>query len=58
MFCICNRIKNFYVYAFYHNPVHDGSFYDRLLDSMARVQSVHDKVVFVFVDDGNAHHSE
>ena len=51
-------LNNFYVYAFYHNPVHDGSFYDCLLDSMARVLSVDDKVVFVFVDDAKADHSE
>ena len=29
-----------------------------LCDSMAQVQSVDDKAVFVFVGDGNAHHSE
>ena len=58
MFRICSRINNFYIYAFYHNPGHDGSFYDCLLDSMGRVQSVDDKAVFVFVGDANAHHSE
>ena len=58
MFCICSRITNFFVHAFYHNPEHDGSFYDCLLDSMAWVQSVDDKAVFVFVGDANAHHSE
>ena len=42
-------MNNFYVYAFYHNPWHDGSPYDRLLDSMARVESVSDKAIFVFV---------
>ena len=62
MFCICSRINNFYVYALYvyayHNPEHDCSLYDRLLHSMARVQSVYDKAVVVFVGDANAHHSE
>ena len=58
MFRICSRINNFYVYAFYFNPGHDGSLYDYLLDSMSRVQSVDDKAVFAFVGDGNAHHSE
>ena len=29
-----------------------------VLDSMARVQAVDDKAVFVFVSDANAHHSE
>ena len=28
------------------------------MDSMARVQSVDDKAVFLFVGDANAHHSE
>ena len=55
---ICIRINNFYVYAFYRNPGHDGSFYDCLLESRARVQSVDDKTVFVFVCDANAHHTE
>ena len=58
MFHICSRINNFNVYEFYHNPGHDGSLYDCLLDSKARVQSVDDKEVFVFVGDANAHHSE
>ena len=49
MFHICSWINNFYVYGFYHNPGHDGSLYNCLLDSMARVQSVDDKAVFVFV---------
>ena len=44
--------------VFYRNPGHDGSLYDCLLDSMARVHSVNDKAVFVFVGDANAHHSE
>ena len=38
-----------YVYAFYRNPGYDGSLYDCLPDCMARVQSVDDKAVFVFV---------
>ena len=58
VFCICSRIKNFYVYAFYHNPGDDGSLYDCLVDSMARVQSVDGKAVFVFVGDVNNYHSE
>ena len=56
MFRIYSRRNNFYVYAFYRNPGHDGSLYDSLHDSMARVQSVDDKAVFV--GDANAHHSE
>ena len=51
-------MKNFYVPAFYRHPGHDCSLYDYLLDSMARVQSVDDKAVFVFVGDANALHSE
>ena len=35
-----------------------GSIYGCLLNSMARIQSVDDKAVFVFVGDANAHHSE
>ena len=58
MFRICSRINNFYVYDFYHNPEHDSSLYDYLLDFMAMVQSVDDKAVFVFVGDVNAHRSE
>ena len=58
MFCICSRINNFYVDAFYCNPGHDGSLYACLLNSMALVQSVDDKAVFVIVGDANAHHSE
>ena len=58
MFRICSRINNFYVYNFYRNPGHDGSLYGCLLDSMALVQSVNDKTVFVFVSDANAHNSE
>ena len=50
--------KQFLCYDFYRNPGHDGSLYDWLLDSMARVLSVDDKAVFVFVGDANAHHSE
>ena len=52
------KINNFYFYAFYHNPGHDGSLNDCLLGSMARVQSVDDMAVFVFVSDANSHHSE
>ena len=55
MFRICIRINNFYVKAIYRNPEHDGSLYDCLLDSMALVQSVDDKAVFV--GDTNAHQS-
>ena len=58
VFHICSRINNFYTYAFYGNTGHDGSLYDCLLNSIARVQSVDDKAVFVFVGDANAHHSE
>ena len=56
VFRICSRITILFV--FYCNPGHDGSLHDCLLDSMARVQSVDDKAVFVFVGDTNAHHSE
>ena len=38
-----------YIYAFYRNSVHDGSLYDCLPDSMARVPPVDDKALFVFV---------
>ena len=58
VFRICSCINNFYAYAFYHNPGHDGSLYDCLHDSMARVQSVYAKAVYVFVGDANTHHSE
>ena len=68
MLRICSRINNFYVYAFYHlrgkrhdtvtQSMIDGSLYDCLLDSIARVQPVNDKAVFVFVGDANAHRSE
>ena len=58
MFCICSRINNFYVYAFYRDPGHDSSLYDCLIDFVARVESVDDKAVFVFVGDTNAHHFE
>ena len=56
MFRICSRINNFYVYAFYRNPGLDVSLYDCLLDYMARVQSVNDMDVFVFIGDANDHH--
>ena len=55
VFRICSRINNFHVYVFYHNPDHDGSRYDCLLDSMARIQTFDDKAVFVFVGDANAY---
>ena len=42
------------MFAFYHNLVHDGSLYDCLLNSMAQVQLVDDKEVFV--GDAIAHH--
>ena len=58
VFRIYSRINNFYVYAFYRNPGHDGSLYDCLLDSVARRQSVDVKAVFVFLDDANAYHSD
>ena len=51
MFLFCSYINNFYFYAFYRNPGHDGSLYECLLDSMARMKSVDDKAVFVFVSD-------
>ena len=54
----CSRINNCYLYGFYLNPGHDGSLYACLLNSMAQVQSVDDKAVFVFVGDTKAHHSE
>ena len=51
------RDEPFFMFMqFYHNPGQDGPLYDCLLDSMARVQSVDDKAVFV--GDINAHHSE
>ena len=57
MFRICSRIKK--ILCFYRNPGHDGSLYDCLFDSMALVQSVDDKAVFVFFSDANAdNHSE
>ena len=46
------------MFVFHRNPGHDGSFYDCLLDSMVRVQSVDDKSVFIFVSDANSNHSE
>ena len=55
VFHICSRINKFYVYAVCHNPGYDGSLYDCLHDSMARIQSVDEAV---FVGDINAHHSE
>ena len=55
MFRISSRINNFYVFAFYCNPMHDGSLRNYLLDSMARVHSVDDKDVIVFAGDANAH---
>ena len=58
MFRVCSRINNFYVYSFYRNHVHEGLFYDCLLDSTARVQTVDYKAVFVFVGEANALHSE
>ena len=58
MFRICSMINNFYVYAFYRNPGDNGSLYGCLIDSMARVQSVYEKALFVFVSDANAHHCE
>ena len=58
MFRICSKINNFYVYAFFRNPGLDGSLYGCLVDSMARVESVDDKAVFVVDGDANAHHSE
>ena len=58
VFRICSRMNIFYIYAFYHNPGHDGSCYDCLLESMARMQSVDDNAVFIFVSDANAHYSE
>ena len=54
MFRISSRINNFYVYAYYRNQGQDGSLYDSLLESMARVQSVDDEAVFVLVGDANA----
>ena len=42
MFRIYSRINNFYVYSCYCNRGHDGSLYECLLDSMARVQAVDD----------------
>ena len=40
MFRICSWINNVHGYAFYRNPGHDGSLYDGLLDSMARVNQL------------------
>ena len=53
LFRICRRTNNFYVYALYHNPGDNFS-----LGSMARVQSVDHKAVFVIFSNDNAHHSE
>ena len=58
VFRICSKMNNFNVYSFYHNPGHDDSLYDCLLDSMGLVQSVDDKAVFVCAGDANPHHSE
>ena len=53
MFRTCSRINYFHIYAFYRNRGHDGSLYDCLLDSIARVKSIDDKAVFVSVGDVN-----
>ena len=58
MFRVCCRINKFYVYSISRNPGYDGSLYYCVPDSMARIQSVDDTAVFVFVGDANAHHSE
>ena len=58
VFHICKRLSDFYVCVFYRNPGHDGSLYDCLVESMARMQSVDDKAVFVFDCDANAHRCE
>ena len=58
VFRICSKINNFSVHALYRNPGRDRCLYDCLIDSMATVESVDDKAVFVFVGDANAHHSE
>ena len=55
---IYSRLNNFYLYAIYHHPGHDGSLYDSLLDSTALVQSVNNKAVFAIVCDDNYHHTE
>ena len=52
------RINNFHFYVFYRNPGHDGSLYDCFLHSVARVQSVDNTAVSVFVSDAIAHHPE
>ena len=57
VFHIFSRLDNFYLYVFYHNPGHNGSLNDCLLDSMTRVQSADDKAIFVF-GEADAHHSE
>ena len=46
---------SYFMFTFYHNSGHYGLLYGCRLDSMARVQSVDDKAVFVFVGDENAH---
>ena len=66
-FVFCSRINYFYVHAFYRTqgtivgslalPTIVGD-EDSLIESTARLQSVDDKAVFVFVGDANAHHSE
>ena len=57
--CFVFAVGQFFLcLCLYGNPGHDASLYDCLLDSMARVQSINDKAVFVFVADANAHHSE
>ena len=58
VFWICCSINKNYVYVLYWNPEHCGSHYYCPLDSMALVQSVDDKAVFIFVGDANSHHSE
>ena len=51
-------LVNFYVYAFYRNPDHDGLLSYCMLGSMGQVQSIDSKAVFVIVGDNNAHDLE
>ena len=58
MLRICSRINNFYVFAFYRNPGHDGSLYDCLLDSWLEYSQLMVQRCVFFVEGANAHHSE
>ena len=55
---VCGSRQNFYLFGAYRNPSTDNRIVDRLLSSMALIQSEDSRAAFCFMGDFKCHHEE